>query len=76
MADLRAGAVSAMEKLAVHHNAAAHAGAQGYEHHVFAAHTAAHPEFAQSGYVGVIASLYRQAGQAGEHILNIEDAPA
>ena len=76
MADLRAGAVSAVKKLAVHNNTAAYAGAKGNENHVFTAHAAAHPEFAQGGHVGVVACLNRQAGQAGEYVLNIEDAPA
>ena len=76
VADFRAGAMSAMEKLALYHNAAAHTGAQGDEHHVLAALAAAFPELAQSGYVGIVACLHRKTGALGQSLGNVEYPPA
>ena len=76
MADLRAGAVGAVEQIPLYHDAAAHAGTEGDEHHVVAALTAALPELAQSGYVGVIARLHGEAGEGGQGFGDIEHAPA
>ena len=75
MADLRAGAVSAVEQIALNDDAAANTGAQGDEYHVVAALAAALPEFAQSGHVGVIACLHGEAGEGRQGVRNIEHAP-
>ena len=76
VADLRAGAVGAVEQFPLHHDAAAHAGAQRDEDHVVTALAAALPEFAQRRHVGVVARLYGEAGQLGELLGNVEHIPA
>ena len=76
MADLRAGAVSAVEELAIDDDAAADAGAQGCEDHVLGALAAALPEFAQSGNVGVVTGLDGEAHQLGQSLGDVENAPA
>ena len=76
MADLCAGAVGAVEQTAFHNDAAADTGAQSGEYHILAALTAALPEFTHGSYVGVIACLYREAGEGMQFVRNIEDTPA
>ena len=76
MADLRAGAVGAVEQFPLHHDAAAHAGAQRDEDHVVTALSAALPEFAQRRHVGVVARLYGKAGQLSQLLGNVEHIPA
>ena len=65
-----------MEKLAFYHNAAAYTGAQGDKDHVLTTLAAAFPEFAQSGYVGIVACLHRKTGALGQSLGNVEHAPA
>ena len=76
VADLRAGAVGAVEQFPLHHDAAAHAGAQRDEDHVVTALSAALPEFAQRRHVGVVARLYGEAGQLGQLLGDVEHIPA
>ena len=76
MADFRAGAVGAVEQVALHDDAAAHTGTQGDEHHVITALAAALPEFAQGGHVGIVAGLYGEAREPAQFFGYIEDTPA
>ena len=65
-----------MEQFPLHHDAAAHAGAQRDEDHVVTALSAALPEFAQRRHVGVVARLYGEAGQLGQLLGDVEHIPA
>ena len=63
VADLAAGTVSAVDDLAVHDDAAAHAGAQCDHDGAAAALCRAHPDLAQSSHVGVVAHQHPDAAQ-------------
>ena len=76
VADLRTGAVSAVKKVPIHDDAAAHAGAQGHEEHIVAALAAALPVFAQSRHVGIVARLHRETGEPRQILGDVEHAPA
>ena len=72
VADLAAGAVCAVDDLAVDDDAAAHAGAQRDHDGAAAALGRAHPDLTQSGDVGVVAHqdlhAIQQAGQLGRDV--------
>ena len=75
MADFCARTMGTMEELSTDDDTASDTGAKGHKDHVLAACAAALPVFAQSSNIGIITSLYRETGESGQGISNVEYAP-
>ena len=65
-----------MEQPPLNDDAAANAGAQGDEDHIFAALAAALPVFAHGGYVGIVAGLDGQTCEGPQLVADVEYPPA
>ena len=76
VAHLAAGAAQSGDDLAVHDDAAAHAGAQGDEHHVAAAHGGTRHRLRQRGAVGIVAEAGGQAEVLRQHTAHRHIEPA